>query len=100
MQKSVAATVDSVRLAQTQYREGAISFDRVNNLQRELTRLEDQLAVSRTNVALGLIQTYRAVGGGWQIRLGAQPSTTIPAPPEPEDAPEQQPEAVPAPEPA
>ena len=100
LQKSVAATVESVRLAQTQYREGAISFDRVNNLQRELTRLEDQLAVSRTNVALGLIQTYRAVGGGWQIRLGAQPSTTIPAPPEPEDAPEQQPEAVPAPEPA
>ncbi len=69
--RSVAAATESVSLAEIQYRLGAIDFDRVNNLQRDLTVLQDSLAVARTNVALGLVGIYRALGGGWQIRLGA-----------------------------
>ena len=83
LQASVDATAESVRLASIQYREGAITFDRVNNMQRDLTQVQDQLAVAETNVALSLIQTYRALGGGWQIRLGASPDVSIPAPAEP-----------------
>ncbi|MCP4191636.1 MAG: TolC family protein [Planctomycetaceae bacterium] len=83
LQASVDANAESVRLASIQYREGAITFDRVNNMQRDLTQVQDQLAVAETNVALGLIQTYRALGGGWQIRLGASPNISIPAPAEP-----------------
>ena len=48
---------------------------------------QDKLAQSRGDIALGFIQIYRALGGGWEIRL-AEPA---PAPPRPE--------AIPAPQP-
>ena len=35
-----------------------------------LTEQQDQLAVAQGDIALGLIDVYRALGGGWQIRLG------------------------------
>ena len=34
-----------------------------------LVTQQDQLAVSRGDIALGLIQIYKALGGGWEIRL-------------------------------
>jgi hypothetical protein len=30
---------------------------------------QDQLAVAQGNIALNLIEVYRAVGGGWELRL-------------------------------
>ena len=33
-----------------------------------LTEQQDQMAVSRGDIALGLIAVYRSLGGGWQIR--------------------------------
>jgi hypothetical protein len=71
-------------------------------LQQNLVGLEDTLAQAQGEIATGLIQVYRALGGGWQIRLApeegralvpppaaAQPAETIPAPavPEPVAAP-------------
>ena len=32
--------------------------------------VEDSVASTRGNVALGLISIYRALGGGWEIREG------------------------------
>ena len=32
--------------------------------------IEDSVASTRGNVALGLIAIYRALGGGWEIREG------------------------------
>src|SRR5438445_8937033 len=34
-----------------------------------LVTQQDKLAVSRGDIALGLIQIYKALGGGWEIRL-------------------------------
>jgi NodT family efflux transporter outer membrane factor (OMF) lipoprotein len=34
-----------------------------------LVTQQDQLALSRGDIALGLIQIYKALGGGWEIRL-------------------------------
>ena len=31
-------------------------------------------AQSQSNIALGLIQIYRALGGGWDLRLDAPPA--------------------------
>ena len=38
--------------------------------QQQLLRQQDNLAVARGDVPLGLIDTYTALGGGWQIRNG------------------------------
>jgi NodT family efflux transporter outer membrane factor (OMF) lipoprotein len=34
-----------------------------------LVTQQDNLAISRGNIALGLIQVYKALGGGWEMRL-------------------------------
>ena len=57
-----------------------IDLTRVTLLQQNLVTLEDTLAQAQGEIATGLIQVYRAFGGGWQIRLngcdpGALPST-------------------------
>jgi NodT family efflux transporter outer membrane factor (OMF) lipoprotein len=46
-----------------------------------LTQQQDKLAQARGDIALGLIQVYRALGGGWQIRSHDLPATdSCPAP--------------------
>jgi len=40
-------------------------------------------AVARGNIALGLVQVYRALGGGWEIRLGQETASGMPPIPAP-----------------
>jgi hypothetical protein len=42
--------------------------------------LLDTLAQARGEIGLGLIQVYRALGGGWEIRLTRDETTALPAP--------------------
>jgi NodT family efflux transporter outer membrane factor (OMF) lipoprotein len=82
--KLQAASVDdaekAVRIALAQYAAGTIDFTRVTQLETALVQLQDTLAQSRGQIATGLIQVYKALGGGWQIRCtGCQPG---PLPPE------------------
>jgi NodT family efflux transporter outer membrane factor (OMF) lipoprotein len=51
------------------YELGLENFTRVTQLQQLLVQEQDLLAQAQGEIALGLIQTYRALGGGWQIRL-------------------------------
>jgi NodT family efflux transporter outer membrane factor (OMF) lipoprotein len=44
-------------------------YTRVAQLEQNLVTLEDTLAQAEGEIALGLIQVYKAMGGGWQIRL-------------------------------
>ncbi len=68
--KSVAYYRNSLDIALLQYRAGDISYQRVVDIQRALTREEDKLAAARGTIATNLIATYKALGGGWQIRIG------------------------------
>ncbi len=89
--QSAEAARQSVELVMAQYREGTVDFNRVFNVQQFLTQQEDHLAVAQGSVAQNLIQLYRALGGGWQIRLSnqtTQPPATETQPPEPVRAPE------------
>jgi NodT family efflux transporter outer membrane factor (OMF) lipoprotein len=94
---SVEAASQSVQLVMTQYREGAVDFNRVFNIQQFLTQQQDQLAVAQGSVAQNLIQLYRALGGGWEIRLNppAPQSPGTPAPPPEPAAPAPAPVPVP-----
>jgi NodT family efflux transporter outer membrane factor (OMF) lipoprotein len=68
---SVADAEEAVKVALQQYQAGTIDFTRVTQLEQALVLLQDTLAQARGEIALGLIQVYRALGGGWEIRLGA-----------------------------
>lgn len=85
---SVNAASQSLGLVQQQYEEGKTDFNRVLVVQQTLTLQQDRLAVAQGGVCESLIRLYRALGGGWQIRLaasGSQPAVT--APPRGEPAP-------------
>lgn len=71
LRDAVEAARRSVELSETQYRDGLISYSLVLDSQRSLVLTEDQLTAARGKVARGLIATYKALGGGWQIREGA-----------------------------
>ncbi len=58
----------AVKIAQIQYKAGTIDFTRVTQIQEDLVLQQDTLAQARGEIALGLIQVYKALGGGWEIR--------------------------------
>jgi len=64
---SVSDARRSVELALVQYRQGSTTYQRVLDTQRFLVRQEDQLASTSGDVALNLVATYKALGGGWEI---------------------------------
>ena len=60
----------STEIANIQYREGAVDFQRVLDSERELVQQQDRWTSSRGDIALNLIAMYKALGGGWEIREG------------------------------
>lgn len=69
--ESVTAASRTVDITREQYTQGEVDFTPVFLFESILTQQQDQLAVSQGDIALGLIGVYRALGGGWQIRLDA-----------------------------
>ena len=67
--RSYAAAADATQVGLTQYRTGTIDFNRVFNLETTQVLQQDRLAQARGDIALNLISVYRALGGGWEIRL-------------------------------
>lgn len=65
---AVAASRRSVEISSLQYSEGLTDYQRVLDAQRALTRDQDALATVRGSVAINLVNIYRALGGGWQLR--------------------------------
>jgi NodT family efflux transporter outer membrane factor (OMF) lipoprotein len=70
LHKSVVAARRAVELAQTQYRDGIISYTLVLDSLQFLSLNEDLLAAARGEEARSLVSTYKALGGGWQMREG------------------------------
>jgi outer membrane protein TolC len=95
-EQSVREAREAERVAQVKYRGGEIDFNRLFTVQQLLLAQEEALALSRGAAALNLVQLYRALGGGWEIRLDAAMQHPV-APPL--AAPERpaEPEALPAP---
>lgn len=67
--RSVNAAKAALSIGRDQYRVGTIPFNTVFNLETTQVQQQDQLAVAQGNVALNLINVYRALGGGWELRL-------------------------------
>jgi len=78
--ESVKASERAVEIALVQYRGGLTDFNRVALLEQNLVEQQDLYAVAQGDVVQGLVATYRALGGGWQIRLQSLPGE-VPVPP-------------------
>ena len=70
LEQAVVASQRSVELSLDQYDEGLIDFQRVLNSQASLLGQQDSLADARGRTLSSLVSTYRALGGGWQLREG------------------------------
>ncbi len=78
LEQAVVASQRSVELSLDQYEAGLVDFQRVLNSQASLLGQQDALADARGQIASSLVSTYRALGGGWQLREGnsvVHPST-------------------------
>ena len=64
--QSQEAAARAFELADAQYREGLIEFDRVLQAQQTLFVTQDALAIAESTIATDLVELFRAVGGGWQ----------------------------------
>lgn len=103
LQTGAAAAVESRDLVNVLYEGGRADFGRVFFAEYFLVQQQDALAVAQGQVASSLVDVYRALGGGWQIRLQPLPPLVGPMPEavEPEPLPEiPQPEATDAPQPS
>lgn len=65
LQRSVAAAQRTLKLAIQLYKDGLRDFQNVLDAERNVFDVENQMAVARGNVAINLVEIYRALGGGW-----------------------------------
>lgn len=70
LEAAVSASQSSVELSLEQYEAGLIDYQRVLNSQASLLGQQDSLADAQGRVLSSLVSTYRALGGGWQLREG------------------------------
>ncbi len=68
LKESVAAAQRSVTISSLQYKEGLVDYQRVLDSQRFLAVQADRLTEVSGQVGSSLVATYKALGGGWQIR--------------------------------
>ncbi len=78
---SADAEMSAFKEAVAQYKGGLVDYNRVVLIQERLVERLQTLAESQGQIAQGLIQVYRALGGGWQIRCG--PGEQVPPGPAP-----------------
>ena len=59
---------------------GTVDFNRLATIETNLVTAQLSQAQARASIALGLVQVYRALGGGWEIRLGQGAASGSPQP--------------------
>jgi NodT family efflux transporter outer membrane factor (OMF) lipoprotein len=68
----------AVDISTEQYQDGLVGFNTVITTLRSLTTQQDLLASTQGTVATNLIEVYKALGGGWELRQGQTPLDLIP----------------------
>lgn len=65
--ESVEAAKKAEKIASTVWQVSGVDFTTVSLIQQNMVQQQDTLAQAQGEIALGLIQLYRALGGGWQV---------------------------------
>ena len=73
------ASQRAVDVATIQYQEGAVGFNTLVTTLSANVQQQDLLSSAQGNVAANLVQVYKALGGGWQIRDNRDPVELLPA---------------------
>jgi NodT family efflux transporter outer membrane factor (OMF) lipoprotein len=73
------ASKRAVNIAIIRYQQGEENFNTLINTLAANVQQEDLLASTRGSVATNLVQVYRALGGGWEIRGQQDPVDLLPA---------------------
>jgi NodT family efflux transporter outer membrane factor (OMF) lipoprotein len=70
LKRSVAVASEALIVALKQYQLGSRDFTTVLTAEQNLYTAQNNLATAQGNLSVSLTTTYRALGGGWQIREG------------------------------
>jgi len=76
---AAAASQRAVDVATIQYQEGAIDFNTLITTLNANQQQQDLLTSTQGTVATNLVQVYKALGGGWEIRDNQDPVDLLPA---------------------
>jgi len=76
---AAAASQRAVDVATIQYQEGAIDFNTLITTLNANQQQQDLLKATQGSVATNLVQVYKALGGGWEIREDRDPVDLLPA---------------------
>lgn len=77
-ERAAVASQRSVAASTKQYDNGLITFNTVITTLTADTQQQQLLASARGAVAANLVQVYRSLGGGWQIRNNRDPVDLLP----------------------
>lgn len=78
LRQAADAAQRAADVSMEQYMEGMVDFNTVVSTLRTLASQQDQLASIQGTVAANLVEVYRSLGGGWEIRQGANAGDLIP----------------------
>lgn len=98
LDESVLNQEKAVKVVVAQYKVGTADFTRVAQIEQDLVTQQNQAAQAHGQIVTGLIQVYRALGGGWEIRLEGEGEAEAGASETPAGPPGSQPPRRPAPE--
>lgn len=76
---AAAASQRAVDVAKIQYQEGAIDFNTLITTLNANQQQQDLMTATQGSVATSLVQVYKALGGGWEIRDNRDPVDLLPA---------------------
>lgn len=75
---AAAASKRAVDVAKIQYQEGAIDFNTLITTLNANQQQQDLMTATQGSVATSLVQVYKALGGGWEIRDDRDPVELLP----------------------
>ena len=70
LKQAVKASKESVRLAMVRYKEGQTDYTTVLTAEQQQLSVEDSCVIAQGETVLGIVSTYRSLGGGWELRNG------------------------------
>jgi outer membrane protein TolC len=81
LRESVVAASKAYDIVVSQYQAGRVDFTTVSTIELSLVTEQDLYAQALGQIDASLVQVYRALGGGWEIRLGPNYHSRLPPPP-------------------
>ncbi len=72
------ASQRAVNVSKTQYQNGLIGFNTVISNLKDHVQQQDLLSAAQGSAATNLVQIYKALGGGWEIRNNQDPVDLLP----------------------